>query len=397
MSPDKTATAVSIAMATSNGANFIRAQLDSLAAQTHLPAELVITDDCSTDDTSAIVGEFAATAPFPVHFHRNPVRLGFRGNFLRAASLCTGALIAFCDQDDIWDPTKLATVCALFASEPDVLLVHHNANVLVGDRCAGLLVPPDRHPDSFAPLTAHPWLVSHGFTQTFRRDLLAFHDLWEYSIDASIPGPRDLWELNAQGNMAAQEETAAPEVPANGSAERMTHDQWFLFLASVFGWIRWIRTPLADYRQHGRNTYGVFSVETLGERARLWLEDRSPVYARCREAALCRANMLDACLPRLSNPLWQQRALTASARYRKLAALYEERLCIYETIGFVGRLHAFRRLRGEDAYNYRGDWTFHAKGACKDIVLGVLGGPLLRRYGYLAAWGDVTCAAVAHD
>jgi hypothetical protein len=42
-------TTISIAMATYNGARFIREQLDSLAAQTYLPSELVVTDDGSSD------------------------------------------------------------------------------------------------------------------------------------------------------------------------------------------------------------------------------------------------------------------------------------------------------------------------------------------------------------
>jgi glycosyltransferase involved in cell wall biosynthesis len=40
----------------------------------------------------------------------NEQRLGWRRNFLKSASLCTSEYIAFCDQDDIWLPDKLATV-----------------------------------------------------------------------------------------------------------------------------------------------------------------------------------------------------------------------------------------------------------------------------------------------
>ena len=357
---------ISIAMATYNGGAFLRTQLDSLAAQTLLPAELVISDDNSNDDTRTVVASFAATAPFPVRFHVNPTRLGFRGNFHRAASLCSGELVAYSDQDDIWHPSKLATVSALFHKDPGILLVHHNANVLRSDgKCIGFLAPPGRHPQSFEPLTAHPWLVSHGFTQTFRRELLSFQDLWEQSLDATV------------------------------SDERMSHDQWQLFFASVFGKIAWIDAPLADYRQHDRNTYGWFE-ESLGRRFRLWLEDRSSVYARCRDAAERRADILDIASLRVEDPHWRARAKTASARYRTLASLYDTRVKVYGASSVFRRLGALRALYNANAYNRRGDWTFHAKGACKDIALGVLAGPVLRRYGYLPAWGDPSCGAVAH-
>src|SRR5581483_5816839 len=99
---------ISIAMATYNGGQFIREQLDSLSRQTFLPCELVVCDDGSTDHTLAIVETFAASAPFAVRIHRNKKRLGFGPNFLKAASLCDGEVIAFSDQDDVWLETKLA-------------------------------------------------------------------------------------------------------------------------------------------------------------------------------------------------------------------------------------------------------------------------------------------------
>src|SRR6478736_4267246 len=78
---------VSVAMATYNGARHIQQQLDSLAAQSYLPAELVISDDRSEDDTLAIIQDFAESAPFPVALHVNSDRLGYRRNFMKAAGL----------------------------------------------------------------------------------------------------------------------------------------------------------------------------------------------------------------------------------------------------------------------------------------------------------------------
>lgn len=46
---------ISVAMTTYNGSRFLQAQLDSLATQVKLPAELVICDDGSDDDTVPIV------------------------------------------------------------------------------------------------------------------------------------------------------------------------------------------------------------------------------------------------------------------------------------------------------------------------------------------------------
>ena len=106
MSGSPITASISVAMATYNGGRFLREQLDSLNQQTVLPRELVVCDDRSTDNTVRILEEFASQAAFPVKVVVNENRLGFGDNFMKAASLCSGDLISFCDQDDIWYSNK---------------------------------------------------------------------------------------------------------------------------------------------------------------------------------------------------------------------------------------------------------------------------------------------------
>jgi glycosyltransferase involved in cell wall biosynthesis len=79
---------ISVAMATYNGASYLREQLDSLAAQTRRPAELVVGDDGSDDETPQILNAFSETAPFPVRLLGREERRGFADNFLRIAAAC---------------------------------------------------------------------------------------------------------------------------------------------------------------------------------------------------------------------------------------------------------------------------------------------------------------------
>jgi glycosyltransferase involved in cell wall biosynthesis len=119
--------AVSIAMATYNGARYIREQLDSFVAQTRRPDELVITDDGSTDETLSIIRDFAASAPFPVRLSQNLQRLDYARNFERAISLCSGDIILLSDQDDVWFPEKLKTIEQWFEARPDVQVIINDA------------------------------------------------------------------------------------------------------------------------------------------------------------------------------------------------------------------------------------------------------------------------------
>jgi glycosyltransferase involved in cell wall biosynthesis len=121
---------LSVAMGTYNGATYVRQQLESIAAQTHKPDEVVICDDCSADGTQDIVQTFAQTSPFPLRLHVNETNVGVRRNFERAISLCTGNLIALCDQDDVWHPQKLQRSITALAAAPEAGFVFMDADVV---------------------------------------------------------------------------------------------------------------------------------------------------------------------------------------------------------------------------------------------------------------------------
>lgn len=97
---------ISIAMATFNGAKYIHEQIDSILQQTMHNFELIICDDCSTDDTWEIVKGYAAKDN-RIKVLKNFENLGYRRNFENLVSHCKGEFIAFCDQDDIWCPNHL--------------------------------------------------------------------------------------------------------------------------------------------------------------------------------------------------------------------------------------------------------------------------------------------------
>jgi glycosyltransferase involved in cell wall biosynthesis len=114
-------------MATYNGARFLKEQLQSFVDQQRLPDELVCTDDCSTDETIQVLEEFARTAPFTVHIHKNPTNLGYAQNFNKALMLCHGDLVFLSDQDDVWFAHKIATVAGVAERQPEMLAFMNDA------------------------------------------------------------------------------------------------------------------------------------------------------------------------------------------------------------------------------------------------------------------------------
>lgn len=131
-------------MATYNGESFIRQQLDSLARQTLLPSELIVCDDGSTDSTRSILDAFSREAPFPVVVVSNSRRLGYTANFLQAARMCQGDLIAFCDQDDEWLQQKLATILQASRESEALLTAHAEEWIDENGNPMGIVYPADR-------------------------------------------------------------------------------------------------------------------------------------------------------------------------------------------------------------------------------------------------------------
>ena len=121
---------LSVAMCTYNGERFLDEQLASIAMQTQLPHELVLCDDGSTDGTLRIAEAFQSKAPFEIRIYRNPDNLGYSRNFAQAAALCSGEVIAFSDQDDVWYPQKLARLSQVFEENSAVGGVFSNGGLI---------------------------------------------------------------------------------------------------------------------------------------------------------------------------------------------------------------------------------------------------------------------------
>jgi glycosyltransferase involved in cell wall biosynthesis len=117
-------------MTTYNGERFLQEQLDSFLQQTCLPDELVVCDDGSHDRTIAILESFSSRAPFPVRIYRNNANLGYSKNFEKAGSLCTGDIIAFSDQDDVWDAQKLEKFAKIMTDDPEVGFIFCDADIV---------------------------------------------------------------------------------------------------------------------------------------------------------------------------------------------------------------------------------------------------------------------------
>ena len=96
---------VSIVMPSYNTAKYIEESINSVLNQTHSNWELIIVDDCSTDNTDEILSKYVDDKR--IIYIKNEKNSGAAVSRNRALREAKGKWIAFLDSDDLWEPTKL--------------------------------------------------------------------------------------------------------------------------------------------------------------------------------------------------------------------------------------------------------------------------------------------------
>ncbi len=228
---------VSVALCTYNGALYLREQLDSLLSQQDATFEIVAVDDGSCDRSREILHDYATRDP-RIRCFDNECNIGPTASFERAMSLCRGAFIAPCDQDDIWHPEKLKRLLAAIG-QYDVAY------------CDSDFVDAQGH--------ASGRRISDGMTMFAGHNPIAF--LFANSVSGhAMLLRRELFEK-------------ARPFPAD-----VYHDWWLALCAAGRNGVVYLDEPLVRFRRHssahspmGKSSGGV-SREAAASRA--WFEQR---------------------------------------------------------------------------------------------------------------------------
>ncbi len=224
--------AIAILMGTANGASFLGEQLESLRAQTHRNWRLYASDDGSSDDTVARLHAFGETlGPGRVTVRPGP-RRGFAVNFLSLA--CDASIdadyFAFCDQDDVWHPDRLARSVAALRERPHERPLLYCARTRYVDREGRLL--------GLSPLFSEPPAFANALVQNL-----------------------------GGGNTMLFNRATRALIMRVGIVEVVAHDWWLYQLVTACGGeVLYDPTPSVDYRQHAANLIG----SNAGMAARWW-------------------------------------------------------------------------------------------------------------------------------
>ncbi|WP_137652799.1 glycosyltransferase family 2 protein [Bifidobacterium moukalabense] len=223
---EKSAASVDILMATYNGEKYVGEQIESIQAQSFNNWRLLISDDCSSDDTLEIVKKYAEQDPRIIVVSQGKRYGSAKLNFMSLLTAADAPYVMFCDQDDVWLPKKIELTLAKMhelehlSLERQPLLVFTDMKVV--DKHLGIIA------DSFE---------SYSNIDSSR---VMFRQILAQSVGAgcTMMINRDL------------QEDISGYAPSNGI---IMHDWWLTLVAAAFGQIGHVSVPTSLYRQHGNN------------------------------------------------------------------------------------------------------------------------------------------------
>ena len=220
-------------MATFNGDAYLDEQLESIRAQSLQNWTLLVRDDGSTDKTNQILESFCLKdSRIEKLSDESSARGSALGNFsclLEAALQLDAEYVFSCDQDDIWDPEKLAKVVAeieaVESTTQGALLIHHDLAV-VGENLEVL------NPSFVRMMNLKP---------------------------GNEVSPQRLISRNEVTGCAMVCNRALLELALPISKDAIMHDWWLALFAGFYGRLHFMPQSLVNYRQHGNNVIGAKS------------------------------------------------------------------------------------------------------------------------------------------
>ena len=217
---------IQILLATYNGENYLRQQLDSIIAQEYKCWGLLIHDDGSDDNTISILNEYQNNYPKKVKLLIDQKTFSSASkNFFHLIQNRSreSNLYCFCDQDDIWHKSKLKKIIEKYDAIEDKIptLIHSDLSLI--DAKGKLLEK------------------SHNKLINYQKNFLNKNTILYYN---PVPG------CSMSINSALADKISCSEY-------MVMHDWWILLSAMYLkATVLYIKMPLVKYRQHSANVSG---------------------------------------------------------------------------------------------------------------------------------------------
>lgn len=232
---------VSVCVITYNQGNYIGECLESIIAQNvDFPIEIIVADDCSTDNTREVIDTLVCKYPNIIRKIYHNENIGVCANYNSAHYAARGEYVAHCDGDDFWYPNKLRKQVNVLDNDIDVVQCWTFANIvddfgnvkkLFPSRFAKTLYPNAISAEDIVSAYA---LVGQHSTQLYRKSARKhnneeiFLDYW-IAFNLSVSGK----SIYLKEALSAYRDTSQPSVTRNENPKKIAVDYLSLHLYTI--------------------------------------------------------------------------------------------------------------------------------------------------------------------
>ena len=220
---------IDILLATYNGEKYLREQIESIRYQTYDNWRLLISDDCSSDNTLDIIKNYVEMDSRIALISESRHFGSAKENFFHLLQHSTGSLVMFCDQDDVWLDDKIE----VSLKEMEHAGGTEDSSLPTVVFTDSIVVDEDLQVLSYS---YHKYANRHPYCCEYKR-LLITNTAAGNTMMLNLPLVRLLQDVK------------------HPSAVCM-HDWFAMLVASAFGKIVYTPIPTVLYRQHGSNAVG---------------------------------------------------------------------------------------------------------------------------------------------
>ncbi len=217
---------IDILMATYNGEKFLKEQIDSILNQTYSDFRLIISDDCSKDNTREILKEYEKKDErIKVYFQEN--NLGYVKNFEFLLTKVENDIYMLSDQDDVWLPTKVEhTYNKLKETNSDLVFT----DLEVVDEKLNILYP------------------------SFNDYMKLSRKIKKYKGDYRL---QYLYNCVTGCTLMSTKKFVDLILPLPIDSKYAIHDTWIACTVANNGNVEYLDEKTIKYRQHGNNQVGI--------------------------------------------------------------------------------------------------------------------------------------------
>ena len=216
---------IDVLLATYNGEKYLTEQIESILNQTYRNIRILISDDCSKDNTREIIKEYQKKDS-RIHAYFQENNLGYIKNFEFLIKQVESNMFMLSDQDDVWLPEKIEKTAEVMKRE--------NADLVFGD-----LEVVDENLKTINPSFNEYMLLKRKINKCIKN----------YKVNY-------LYNCVTGCTTLIRSKWIEKILPIPSNSRYVPHDYWIGIMIALEGKLAYVEKPYIKYRQHGNNQIG---------------------------------------------------------------------------------------------------------------------------------------------